>query len=242
MTLSQSGFMTTSFLVQMCLYKWLFINKRTEAALGLTFNHGDDDVTDCWDSEDRAGSGDITRDDAIVCMSNSTAMIFKFHHHSDLNFYLSEKLTEPSGGIYISTHWWKGEVYSDLCECECASIHITCRQKWCMSTLHKGCVSQSLGLKSSRVKIVYGLPKVINLPSQWKLIGLNLLVAQWICICPTLLSLCQSYRPDSLASSQQWAAQWLQCVIIFSCLSECLSFTVREDVLALWPVSHSDLW
>lgn len=56
-------------------------------------------MTDCWDSEDRAGSGDITRDDAIMCMSNSTAMIFKFHHHSDLNFYSSEKPTEPSGGF-----------------------------------------------------------------------------------------------------------------------------------------------
>lgn len=99
-----------------------------------------------------------------MCMSNSTAMIFKFHHHSDLNFYLFEKLMEQVGDFF--SNWWKGEVYSNVCGCECASIHIKCRENWCVSTLHRECVSQLLGLKSSRVKIVYGLPKVINLPSQ----------------------------------------------------------------------------
>lgn len=47
----------------------------------------------------------------------------------------------------------------------------------CVHTLER-CEVQSLGLNSTGVKIVYGLPKVINLPSLWKLIGLNILKAQ----------------------------------------------------------------
>lgn len=121
--------------------------------------------------------------------------------------------------------------------------------------------AQSLGLKSSTVKIVYALPKVINLPSLWKLIGLNILEAQWICVpamCGHWISCCssvpphshnaKSYTPDWLAPPRQWAAWWVWSVITFFCLSECLSFTVewgweggREGALATWLESYSDL-
>lgn len=53
-------------------------------------------------------------------------------------------------------------VQTEMCMSECAS---------CMQTeglcdhISEGCEAQSLGLKSSIVKIVYGLPKAINLRS-----------------------------------------------------------------------------
>lgn len=131
------------------------------------------------------------------------------------------------------------QVYSlQFVSVECVSCMQT-RAEWVQTSEERE--AQSLGLKSSTVKIVYGLPKVINLPSLWKLIGLNILEAQWICVpamCGHWISCCssvpphthnaKSYTPDWLAPPRQWAAWWVWSVITFFCLSECLSFTVER--------------
>lgn len=145
-------------------------------------------------------------------------------------------------------------LFCGLLECVCfKSANVPTR--WSADVGFQGEVVQSYGCqkKTARrihwaasqhtVKIVYGLPKVINLPSRWKLIGLNLLEgpcsqsvsprcadteisgcssgAAWYPQCPS------PTRPDGLAPPRQWTAWWLRSVITFFCFSECLSFTVR---------------
>lgn len=131
------------------------------------------------------------------------------------------------------------QVYSlQFVSVECVSC-MQMQAEWVQTSEERE--AQSMGLKSSTVKIVYELPKVINLPSLWKLIGLNILKAQWICVpamCGHWISCCssvpphthnaKSYTPDWLAPPRQWAACWVWSVITFFCLSECLSFTVER--------------
>lgn len=57
--------------------------------------------TESWDSEDRPSPDDIIGDDAIMCMSNGTALYAFFHVSAAFDFHLYEQRREQPEGFII---------------------------------------------------------------------------------------------------------------------------------------------
>lgn len=76
---------------------------------------------------------------------------------------------------------FQGEVIQSYGCCECTNLQfVSASCASCTKIRHRVHTwedhdERPLGSNSNTVKIVYGLPKVINLPTLWKLIGLNIL-------------------------------------------------------------------